>query len=116
MILGFVDPVTGPWPLPEALQAEIDDFLETVAQGGPAVLDVAAALKEGSDSFPQDDFLSAQWARAASEVFGHAAAKKALLRWMSEPGFCDDPATGTMDRRPETWTSLTWLTAVTWMQ
>lgn len=89
MLYGFVDPVTGPWSLPEALVAEVAAMQQAKEAGGEALLQIAQSLRDGSNGYPQDDNLALEWARTAGERYAHLPAKKAAVRWIGEPGFCD---------------------------
>lgn len=88
-MVGFMDPATGPWPLPDPLIEQRRLLDKVSAEGGPAVRRIATHLYEGTGGYPQDRSLALAWIRAAAYNLEYQPAYYEMFLWSQDFPPCE---------------------------
>jgi TPR repeat protein len=99
MVLGFVNPITGPWEVPGALREEADAIMAIGEAGGEALMQLAVWLREGTDGYVSDHEMAAIWLARAAGFHDYLPAKKLYAKWVYDPSFCNREGTFCPDDR-----------------
>lgn len=88
MVLGFAEPLTGPWDIPEALQNEADLVLAFEEKGAEGLIELAVQVRFGTGEYEADPEMAFSWLGRAAGDFEHLPAKKLFVKWAYDKEFC----------------------------
>lgn len=80
---GFTLSAVGPWDLPEPLAQQLTWF-DTLKSDGGKVMEIAFALRNGTDGYAKDPVLAFQWLQAASLYLDFGPSHFPMAQWLRD--------------------------------
>ena len=84
MWLRFINPVTGPWELPETLKKETAWVESVIGDGPKRIMDIAVRLRRGRDGLPRDAILAFRWLQAVAVRYDYSPAFWLFADWIRD--------------------------------